>query len=89
MNSNQENQLLYVTTLDVVNALNRHDTMNGIHLPTCPNYSYGPQNTNRMTLPRPESRYLNLVRTRKNHDFELGVGIEPALDGGVAVEVLT
>ena len=37
-----------------------------------------------MTIPRPESRYLNLVRTRKNHDFGLGVPIEPALDGGVS-----
>ena len=37
-----------------------------------------------MTIPRPESRYLNLVRTRKNHDFELGVPIEPALDGGIS-----
>ena len=37
-----------------------------------------------MTIPRPESRYLNLVRTRKNHDFELYLTTEPALDGGVS-----
>ena len=42
-----------------------------------------------MPIPRPESGYLNLVRTRKNHDFELYLTTEPALDGGVAVEVLT
>ena len=89
MISNQDNQLFFVTTLDFVTALTRHVTMIAIHLPRCPKYSQEPQNTDRMPIPRPESRYLNLVRTRKNHDFELGVGIEPALDGGVAVEVLT
>ena len=40
-----------------------------------------------MTIPRPESRYLNLVRTRKNHDFEVFLTGEPTLDGEVSGEV--
>ena len=83
MISNQDNQIFFVTTLDFVTTVTRHVTMTAIHLPRGPKYSYEPQNTDRMTIPRPESRYLNLVRTRKNHDLGC-VPIEPALDGGVS-----
>ena len=37
-----------------------------------------------MTLERIESRYLNLVQTRTNHDFGLYVTAEPVLDGGLS-----